>query len=166
MSAAEAGLQGQSWKEVLSRKLPLFGHRNWIVIADAAYPAQCGAGITAIATDEDHLDVVREVLAAIENAEHVRAKVLTDSELAFVSEEDAAGVEKFRARLVDLLPGPGSETIGHEEIIDRLGAAAAKFDVLVIKTRLTIPYTSVFIELDCGYWTAGAEARLRATMDS
>ena len=26
---------------------------------------------------------------------------------------------------------------------------------------MTIPYTSVFFELDCGYWNAGAEQRLR-----
>jgi hypothetical protein len=26
---------------------------------------------------------------------------------------------------------------------------------------MTIPYTSVFFELDCGYWNAAAEQRLR-----
>jgi hypothetical protein len=26
---------------------------------------------------------------------------------------------------------------------------------------MTIPYTSVFFELDCGYWDADAEQRLR-----
>jgi hypothetical protein len=36
--------------------------------------------------------------------------------------------------------------------------------VLVLKTRLTIPYTSVFIRLECGYWSADAEKRLRAAM--
>jgi hypothetical protein len=33
---------------------------------------------------------------------------------------------------------------------------------LIIKTELTIPYTSVFFELECGYWNAEAEERLRA----
>jgi hypothetical protein len=32
---------------------------------------------------------------------------------------------------------------------------------LIVKTDMTIPYTSVFFELDCGYWNAGAEERLR-----
>src|ERR1039458_10655620 len=29
--------------------------------------------------------------------------------------------------------------------------------MLLIKTDMTIPYTSVFFELDCGYWNAEAE---------
>ncbi len=38
------------------------------------------------------------------------------------------------------------------------------FHILVLKTRMTIPYTSVFIRLECGYWSADAEKRLRAAM--
>ncbi len=49
----------------------------------------------------------------------------------------------------------------HEQIIARLDQAAQVFRVLIIKTDLTIPYTTVFFELDCGYWSAEAEQRLR-----
>jgi hypothetical protein len=35
------------------------------------------------------------------------------------------------------------------------------FRILIIKTELTIPYTSVFLELDCGYWDGEAEKQLR-----
>ena len=28
------------WKTQLSERIALYGHRNWIVIADSAYPAQ------------------------------------------------------------------------------------------------------------------------------
>jgi hypothetical protein len=31
----------------------------------------------------------------------------------------------------------------------------------VIKTPSLLPYSSVFINLDCGYWSAEAEERLR-----
>jgi hypothetical protein len=41
-----------------------------------------------------------------------------------------------------------------------------EFHVLVLKTRMTIPYTSVFIRLDCRYWSGDAEQRLRARMGS
>jgi hypothetical protein len=34
----------------------------------------------------------------------------------------------------------------------------------VLKTNMTVPYTSVFIRLDCRYWSADAEQRLRARM--
>jgi len=36
--------------------------------------------------------------------------------------------------------------------------------VLVIKTPLALPYTSVFVQLDCGYWTPEAEQQLRRAM--
>jgi hypothetical protein len=29
---------------------------------------------------------------------------------------------------------------------------------------MTVPYTTVFFELDCGYWPAEAEKRLRQAM--
>ena len=38
------------------------------------------------------------------------------------------------------------------------------FNILVLKTNMTIPYASVFIRLDCKYWSADAETRMRAKM--
>jgi hypothetical protein len=34
----------------------------------------------------------------------------------------------------------------------------------MIKTDLTLPYTSVFMELDCGYWSPESEAKMREKM--
>lgn len=34
------------WQTVLKEKLPLLGHRNWIVVTDMAYPSQAKKGIT------------------------------------------------------------------------------------------------------------------------
>jgi hypothetical protein len=50
----------------------------------------------------------------------------------------------------------------HEEIISSLDRAARMFSILIVKSTMTVPYTSVFIELGCGYWNADAEARLRS----
>ena len=52
----------ETWEAVLTRRLPLLGHRNWIVVADAAYPAQSNPGIETIATGADHLQVLARVL--------------------------------------------------------------------------------------------------------
>jgi hypothetical protein len=38
--------------------------------------------------------------------------------------------------------------------------------VLLIKTTMRIAYTSVFVELQCGYWNSRAENRLRAVIRS
>jgi len=54
----------------------------------------------------------------------------------------------------------------HEDIIRELDNSAKVFDVLIIKTNLTIPYTSVFFQLDCGYWNADAEQNLRANLNA
>ena len=52
----------------------------------------------------------------------------------------------------------------HEEIIKKLDAAGQSFHVLILKTRHLQPYTSVFLQLECGYWTADKEAQLRAAL--
>jgi hypothetical protein len=39
------GIMRADWKQQLKDLLPLFGHRNWIVVADSAYPAQSRSGI-------------------------------------------------------------------------------------------------------------------------
>ena len=54
----------------------------------------------------------------------------------------------------------------HDQIISRLDSVGQMFRVLLIKTNMCIPYTSVFFELECGYWNAEAEKRLRAAMRS
>jgi len=145
-------------------KLPLFGHRNWIVVADSAYPAQSGAGITTVAADADQLEVLRAVLSRLASASHVRPNVHTDRELRFVSEQDAPGIDAYRRQLDQLLQGLNVQSAAHEEIIRKLDKVAANFNVLIVKTGLTIPYTSVFLELDCAYWSPDAESRLRAAM--
>jgi hypothetical protein len=163
-ATGNAGASGADWRSALRRSLPLFGHRNWIVVADAAYPAHCSPGIETVAAGAGLIDVLREVLAALAAAPHVRPILHTDRELAFVAESDAPGVTAFRDELADALHGRKLDAIPHEQILAKLDAAGRMFHVLFIKTNLTIPYTSIFMELDCGYWPADAEQRLRAAM--
>lgn len=154
------------WKDRLAALLPLFGHRNWIVVADAAYPAQSRAGIETLVATADQIDVLRTVLHAIERSNHVRANVYLDHELEFVAEQNAAGVTNYRNELPVLFANSKITRLPHEEIIARLDQAAQMFSILIIKTHLAIPYTSVFFELDCGYWSADAEQQLRAAIQT
>ncbi len=155
-----------NWKAQLSSLLPLFGHRNWIVVADAAYPAQSPSGIEVIVSGADQLHVVRHVHDAISSSAHIRANVYADKELIFVPEIDAPGVGDYREDLKTVLDGANFEYILHEQIIHKLDQSAQVFRVLIIKTEMTIPYTSVFFELDCGYWNADAEQRLREAISA
>lgn len=152
------------WKAKLGAALPLFGHRNWIVVADAAYPAQSKPGIETIVAGDDQLTVVQFVLDAISTCKHIRAKVYADKELAYVAESDAPGVLEYWRKLELVLGGAQVAYIPHEQIIYKLDGSAEVFRILLIKTTMTIPYTSVFFELDCGYWSADAEQRLRKAM--
>jgi hypothetical protein len=155
-----------NWESRLKNVLPLFGHRNWIVVADSAYPAQARAGIETILADAEHIDVVTRVLAAITAARHVRANVYVDGELALIDEKHAPGIVECRGQLESLLSASCVFELPHEEIVNKLDQCAQVYRVLIIKTNLTLPYTSVFFELDCGYWTADAEQMLRQTVQS
>jgi hypothetical protein len=159
-----SAIANHDWKELLRERMPLFGHRNWIVVADSAYPAHSKAGIETIVTDESQVSVVRFVSDAITASVHVRGKVYVDRELEFVPEQDAPGVEAYCAELKAALKGARVGTIAHEKVLAKLDEAAQVFSVLIFKTSLPIPYTSVFFELDCGYWSADAEERLRERM--
>jgi len=152
------------WQLRLAKVLPIFGHRNWICVVDSAYPAQSRAGIETIWTGGHQLDVVRATLEEIGRAKHVRPIVYCDKELAFVPEADAPGIEAYRADLKKLLAAHDVHRLPHEEIIAKLDDAAKTFNVLILKTDLTLPYTSVFINLDCGYWAPEAEQRMREAM--
>jgi hypothetical protein len=72
-------------------------------------------------------------------------------------------VGEYCAQLYALL-GAERTTMLHEQIIAKLDQAAETFRVLIVKSSFTIPYTSVCFELDCGYWTAESEQRLRSAM--
>ncbi|MHC4500382.1 MAG: hypothetical protein ACYS21_14860, partial [Planctomycetota bacterium] len=53
LAAGCATTSGNHWQHKLASELPVMGHRNWVIIADSAYPAQSRAGIETIATGAD-----------------------------------------------------------------------------------------------------------------
>jgi len=159
-------IDAPAWEQRLRACLPLFGHRNWIVVADSAYPAQSKPGIETVLATGTQIEVVRGVFNAIDACTHIKANVYTDQELGLVAERDAPGISEYRGHLADLLDGAKMNCIPHEQIIAKLDQAAQVFRVLIIKTDMTIPYTSVFFELDCAYWNAEAEARLRKAIST
>jgi len=168
-SAVPATAQPQSLRPMLARLRelkPLLGHRNWIVIADSAYPLQIAPGIETIHADADLLEVAAAVLSELGSAPHVRPSIMIDAELEHVPERHAPGIEAYYAALRQLLAGREARALPHERIIAQLDEAGKTFKVLIIKTRMALPYTSIFLELDCGYWSNDAERELRAAMET
>jgi hypothetical protein len=155
---------GGEWRAVLADRVAVFGHRNWIAVVDSAYPAQARGGIETIVTNANQLDVTKAVLDEFGRVKHVRPVVYLDAELPHVGERDAPGITDFRKDLKALLADRKPQSLPHEQLLDRLDKAGDRFQVLVLKTNSTLPYTSVFIELECGYWTPETEKKLREAM--
>lgn len=155
-----------SWEEILKDRLQLYGHRNWLVIADSAYPAQARPAIETIVADEDQTTVLVRTSTILAGCTHIKPNIYTDEELAFVREEEAPGISAYRERLGKLFTKSEIRVLPHEEIIAKLDRAGELFRVVIIKTSMRIPYTSVFFELECGYWNASAEKRLRVAIKS
>jgi hypothetical protein len=168
-AAGPAGAQTGApagWKATLAQRLPLLGHRNWILIADSAYPLQVSPGIETIETNANQIDVVRYVLKQIDNSIQVRPEIFMDAELPFVPDQDAPGASDYRRQIAEVLRGYKVDSELHDKLIAEMGQAGLTFHVLALKTNLTVPYTSVFIRLNCKYWPTDAENRMRARMSA
>jgi hypothetical protein len=155
-----------NWKAAVAEEMPLLGHRNWILIVDSAYPLQVSPGVQTIETGEPMLVVAHFVLSEIDQSIHVRPDLFMDAELPFVSDQDVPDVSAYRRAVGDLLGGYHVDRIPHDKLIAQVSEAGNTFHVLVLKTNGTIPYSSIFIRLNCKYWSDDAEQRLRARMAS
>lgn len=150
-----------SWIKQMEEMLKSFGHRNWVIVADSAFPMLSSTGITTLVTDADHINVLRSTLECIDAYPHIRPIIYIDSELAHIEEQDAPGITTLRQQFNQLLNGLDVRRQPHSELIQKVSEAAKSFQVLVLKSDITLPYTTVFIELDCGYWDEARESCLR-----
>lgn len=152
------------WKQTLHEMMPLLGHRNWIVVTDMAYPLQTNPGaVTLDATSDEFSTVLRTVMSELAASPHVFPHVYRDSEQLRLDENLCQGITVYRAE-VDAALGAGADMkeVDHEKLILRLDEVSRLYRVVIIKSGLTIPYTSLFFELDCRYWDAAREAEIRS----
>lgn len=152
------------WKQTLHEMMPLLGHRNWIVVTDMAYPLQTNPGVVTLdATSDEFSTVLRTVMSELADSPHVFPHVYRDSEQLRLDENLCQGITAYRAE-VDAALGAGADMkeVDHEKLILRLDEVSRLYRVVIIKSGLTIPYTSLFFELDCRYWDAAREAAIRS----
>jgi D-ribose pyranose/furanose isomerase RbsD len=153
-----------NWKSEFEQKLPLLGHRNWVLVVDKAFPLQSAQGMTVINTGEQLPIVLQEVMGSISKSTHVKPIVFTDLELKYITEDMSKGVDSLKTRIFGTIKGFEVNTILHNDVFAKLDTASKLFNVLVLKTETTIPYSSVFIQLDCAYWDGNREIQLREIM--
>lgn len=163
-TAQDEVVANTDWKLELDKKISMLGHRNWILVVDKAFPEQNAPGIEYLYANEDLLPVLKEVLTKIKLSSHVKPVIYQDKELAYITEEQAKGVKQFLMASKSIFGGAKVQTMLHDSVFKKLDAESKLFKVLVIKTNETIPYTSVFLQLDCAYWNADKEKQLRLNM--
>jgi L-fucose mutarotase/ribose pyranase (RbsD/FucU family) len=153
-----------NWQTKLHQQLPLLGHRNWILVVDSAYPLQVSPGVEVIETGSDQLTVVSAVLTALDHSTHV--KPILDAELPYVPQQSYPNLNAYREALKKTLQGRPIQSLPHEKILGRISEAGKDYKILVLKTTMTMPYTSVFFQLDCKYCTDEGEQKIRQGMKS
>ncbi|WP_223583659.1 hypothetical protein [Sphingobacterium sp. GVS05A] len=167
MSSADqkAGSAPKSdWGEVLLQKVPLLGHRNWILIVDKAYPAPTGANILVLDSKKQMPEVLDYVVQLLDKQHHVKPIFYFDKEFDYLDDRLAPGLKEYKESLTKLLPHIEKRSLLHEDVFGKIDKAADLFQIIVVKTESLIPYSSVFIELDCKYWDANREKILRERM--
>ena len=161
---SEPTVSEASWQDILKHDLDLLGHRNWILVVDKAFPEQSSAGMKYLYVEQDLLPTLKYVLEQVEASTHVSPIIFRDKELSFITEEQVSGINTFRSESEKVLSGRSVNTMLHDEVFSMLDESSSLFRVLVIKTNCTLPYTSVFLQLDCSYWGTEDEGILREKM--
>ncbi len=80
------------------------------------------------------------------------------------TEKDAPGVTAYRQGIKTALAGQKITSPPHEQIIAKVDEVGKTFHILALNTPVTVPYTSVFLQLNRKYWSDDAEAQMRRSM--
>lgn len=150
-----------AWRGAVDRQAAQLGYRNWIVIAEASFPAQNRPGIRQVTAPVEIPEALDYVLHALEQTEDVRPQVYVTRELRSVENDYAPGIDELRKRIQVSLHGRETTELEQQSLLTLLEDANRSFDVLVIRTQSALPYSSVFLELQPGYWDEASESRLR-----
>lgn len=152
------------WQIAVGNQAAQLGYRNWIVVAEASFPAHQRPGIRQIAANAEIPEALDHVLATLETTQHVSPRIYLPRELKAVENDYAPGIDGYRRKLLAAMHGHEWIELDHASLEVLLADANRSFDVLVVRTTTALPYSSVFIELQPGYWDAESEQRLRDKM--
>lgn len=158
----------QSWRDQFEANLERMGKHNWIVIAEAAYTSRYATGTRTVATGKSLPSVLDSVLSEISDSKHVSATAWISSELERIPDRDAPGITQFHKDIRRLLNTSKVEikVVPEKEIVKKVEADAGTCNVLFLKSSSPLPYSSVYLQLDCRYWDEAREKRLRDALRS
>lgn len=155
----------QTWQAAVNRQAGQLGYRNWIIIAEASFPAYNRPGLRQVTAPVEVPEVVDYVLKVLEQTENVRPQVYLTRELRAVENDFAPGIDELRRQIKDSLHGHEPTQLDQQSLLTLIEDASRSFDVLIIRTPTALPYSSVFLELQPGYWDVDSETRLRERIE-
>lgn len=156
---------GGGWRDAVASHTSQLGYRNWIVVAEASFPAHSRPGVRQINANEEIPVVVDEVLRSLEQTEHVTPRIYLSREMRALENDYAPGIDEFREKLQVAMHAHETTELEHQSLLTLLEDSNKSFEVLVIRTRTALPYTSIFMELQPGYWNADSESALREKLE-
>jgi len=157
--------QHGGWREELAMRASQLGYRNWIVIAEASFPAHSRPGVRQVNANEEIPVVLDEVLRTLERTEHVTPRLYVAREMRSLENDYAPGIDEFQKRLKQSMHAHETTELEQQSLLTLMEDTSKTFEVLVIRTNTALPYTSVFLELQPGYWNADSESALRDKLE-
>ncbi|MFZ4780070.1 MAG: RbsD/FucU domain-containing protein [Terrimicrobiaceae bacterium] len=154
-----------TWQGAVIQHARQLGYRNWIVIAEASFPAQSRPGVRQVMAPVEVPEALDYVLRVLEQTEDVRPQIHVTRELRSVENDFAPGIDDLRKRMKSALHGHDTTELDQQSLLTLLEDANRSYDVLVVRTQSALPYSSIFLELKPGYWDELSESRLRERID-
>lgn len=164
IKTSEFGKSKSPWVKSLQSEVAALGAKNWIVVSERAYPTPKQSGVHVLVADAPMPEVLGEVFDAIESEGHIWPKIYTLREFEHLQEDYAPGVGMVRKARNVVLGERKSQEIS-KTVAERMFNNSMKdYRVLLIKSNSAYPYSSIFMELDSGYWNGNSEEALRKVM--
>lgn len=152
---------GSAWERSIDKEVSELGAYNWIVITESAYPAPGRPYARSLITPQEIPNALNTVLQSIESSGHVKPRIYLTREAFQVTDDYAPGIKTYRKNITDVLNHRRSQQLSASSLESLLKGSKSGNRILIIKTQTALPYTSVYIELESGYWDAESETALR-----
>lgn len=150
----------------LRYELGYLGARNWVVIAESAFPIASRRGLRVISVDAEILPVLKSLDEVLNESHALEPRIFLPAELHHLEYDYAPGIESYRRELDIALKGRETVDLDFKALNTLVESTSKSYRVLVLKTKTSLPYSSVFIELGSGYWDADSEEHLRRHIET
>ena len=152
------------WAGIVEREVDALGIQSWIIVAESSFPVVSGLGVRTLVLDGEIPQIVDCIVNHLAKSETVTPSFNTALELSFVSNDRVPGIDYLREQHNEALHEHQVRQMDNRSLTLLAHSDASKYAIMVLKSKTALPSSSVFIELDSGYWDRESEDRLRQEM--